>query len=386
MLTKKILVPILTVVMLLSQVSQIFAITPTELTSIVQESPNVLVEVYEEQQYMREKLDEIVSEDIGEMAGLADKIISGNFTDIKKADWYYQDVIRAKSLGLLAGVGQGKYAPKATITYAQYLTVMVRILDENIDSQPEGAKWYTKYINRAVELGVISAESEVKPTAVIPRQDMIKYTCKALDIKPATISKLIFSDTKTINAGYINAAFNEYLTEGTGRTTDGMRQFGYDKTSTRAELATMLLRVKDYKENPTEYKAEKAVQRAAEEKRYEEEQEKYVIENGYKIRKADYQIFEHGEEASGNEGSTTVFDLRLCVDYEYPRFKEAARIAIASKHGEEIAKQIYDYGNTKTGEYVDIEKIFTTKDGYKIYVRSLGGDPYINITVVQPKK
>ena len=54
---------------------------------------------------------------------------------------------------------------------------------------------------------------------------------------------------------------------------------GYDRTSTRAELATMALRVKKYIENPPEYTIDRAAQR---EKAEREWYEKYGVELEWK--------------------------------------------------------------------------------------------------------
>ncbi|HHX23268.1 MAG TPA: hypothetical protein GX723_04540, partial [Thermoanaerobacterales bacterium] len=100
----------------------------------------------------------------------------------------------------------------------------------------------------------------------IPRQDMIKYTCKALGVKPIKTAETIFDDLKDKNddeVGFINAALEEYLTEGIGRTPEGLRIFGYDRQSNRAELATMALRIKEYKEDPVAYKKERKAARDA---------------------------------------------------------------------------------------------------------------------------
>lgn len=156
------------------------------------------------------------------------------FTDIKS---YYDDALEAQKLGLVLCVGSGKYAPSKTISYAEYITILMRVLDVDV----------SKYTLAAQDLGILT-KGEVIYTeydAGIPRQDMVKYSCKALGVKPLETLEYIFDDVKGKSESevkYINAAFEEHLTEGIGRNNEGFRLFGYDKKSNRAELATMALR------------------------------------------------------------------------------------------------------------------------------------------------
>ncbi len=206
------------------------------------------------------------------------------FTDVNETDWFYNDVMEAYRLGLIQGIGGGKYAPNKVISYAEYITVLVRILELDITSELKGSHWASQYIYAAVKAGILTQEEliDLKFDEGIPRQDMIKYTCKALGVKPLKTTDTIFDDLKDKNeeeVGYINAAYEKYLTEGIGRTPDGLRLFGYDRTSTRAELATMALRVKKYIENPPEYTIDRAAQR---EKAEREWYEKYGVELEWK--------------------------------------------------------------------------------------------------------
>lgn len=64
------------------------------------------------------------------------------------------------------------------------------------------------------------------------------------------------------------------MTEGVGRDASGKLQFGYGQTVTRAQLATMALRIKDYKEDPQMFKHERDSDRKMQEQKWKEEQEK----------------------------------------------------------------------------------------------------------------
>jgi len=197
------------------------------------------------------------------------------FTDIKPTDWFYNDVVQAQKEGLVQGIGAGKYAPNKTISYAEYITVLVRVLGLDVTDELKGNHWASQYMHAAVKAGILTQEEliDLNYDKGITRQDMIKYTCKALGVKPITTTETIFNDLKDKNdeeVGLINTAFEEYLTEGVGRTPEGLRIFGYDRQSNRAELATMALRIKAYKEDPVEYKKERAAAREAADREWEQ--------------------------------------------------------------------------------------------------------------------
>ncbi|MGI6777146.1 MAG: S-layer homology domain-containing protein [Acetivibrionales bacterium] len=193
------------------------------------------------------------------------------FTDVESGRWYYNDVLEAKKLKLITGDGQGRFNPNNVITYAEFITALVRVFEDEIEDV-EG-RWYDKYIRHAEGNGIIESGDIENPLAEIPRQDMIKFSVRALGIEPVDASEIIFEDTLSISdeeRGYINSAFKEYLTEGTGRSEEGLRQFGYDKTSLRCELATILLRIKKYKDDPIAYKEERKKAREEAEKAFQE--------------------------------------------------------------------------------------------------------------------
>ncbi|WP_054750355.1 S-layer homology domain-containing protein [Ruminiclostridium josui] len=249
---RTILIPMLTLVILVSQLTSAFAISSTELTNLVNESNTVAVEIYEP----------VLSQKVFE-----------NFSDVPANAWYFKDVHEARRLGIIAGVGNNKFAPHEDITYAQYLKIISAILDESINNKPDSIPWYDKFIESCRVLGAVDKNEVVPATIAIPRELMIKYTCKALSIQPFEGNEIVFGDVKPEDAAWINAAYNEYLTEGSGRLPNGSKKFGIGEYATRAQLATMALRIKAYHENPTQYKEQAAEAREEADKKWEAENE-----------------------------------------------------------------------------------------------------------------
>ena len=189
---------------------------------------------------------------------------------------------------------------------------------------------------------------------------MIKFTCKALGVEPYTGNEIVFNDVKSKDAAYINAAYNEYLTEGIGgHYSDKSLQFGFGKTSTRAELATMALRIQSYKKDPVAFKAEKAAERTASEEAYKKEMSNYEIWNGYKIPKPFLTCI------AKNTGG----DFHGWVWWSQPKNFDTMQAVLSSKLDKNVVKQAIEYGKTKKEDVNLPHKEF--KSGkYTLYVHS----------------
>lgn len=266
MLVKKIAVPILSVIMLLAQISPTYALTANEIKGLMDQTPSIVLEVYD-----------VPS---AEPITVAVAQTTQYFSDVPSNTWYAKDVHEARRLGIIDGVGNNLYKPLENITYAQYLKIISAVLDETVNSKPVSNPWYDRYIDSCRNIGAVGKNEVVPATIAIPREVMIRYTCMALGIEPYLGNEIVFADVKAEDAAYINAAYNEYLTEGGGRLPDGTKKFGFGEYATRAQLASMALRIKAYNENPEAYKAQAAIAREAADKAWEEQNEDLVDKAG----------------------------------------------------------------------------------------------------------
>ena len=279
---KKVVIPFLTAVMLLLQVNMAFAADTfkvmgkdgIEYTGIilVNESTGndtldrALEKAFEEQDKRDADYYKKMAEDTKKNIEEWDKY---NFDDVKLTDWFFYDVREARKLGFISGVGNNLYAPNKTITYAEFITILVRVLGVDVSKYEKGKHWASQNIEAAKDLGIIQGFEIINIDAGIPREDMAKFVCRALGLKPVMNDEVIFVDVgKNVSVedrAYVNTAFKEYLIEGIGRSKQGERLFGYGQTVNRAQLATMALRIKDYKEDKEAYKQERAAVRQQEE-------------------------------------------------------------------------------------------------------------------------
>ena len=326
---KSIAIPILSLIMLVSQISPAFAVSKNELLDFVKTSPTVTLEYYAPSQ-----MPSVIA---------YNNIVNEGFIDVTPDSWYYNDVMKAKQAGLVQGIGNNKYGPELTITYAHFITTLVRVYkaDEDIPDVPNSKHWSDKYIAEARKLGMLDKGEKVNPDAPIPRQEMIRYTVNLLGLEPAESADIIFADVKPEDAAYINTAFKEYLTEGKGyNKTLGLRVFGYDTTALRSEMSAMVNRVAAYKADPVAFKAERAKARVESEKKagFTDKSGEYTMFNGYVVPKNNRYLYT----------KDTRLDFLGWVIFETrPENYDVIEAILSSKLDPKVVKQAVDYGRTK---------------------------------------
>lgn len=84
------------------------------------------------------------------------------FTDVPTTHWAYDFVEEAVENGWVAGIGDGKFGPDQSVTYAQFATMLVRAFYEDELAAYNGATspWYAPYCN------VIDQQHGFEETAV----------------------------------------------------------------------------------------------------------------------------------------------------------------------------------------------------------------------------
>lgn len=170
--------------------------------------------------------------------------VVSQFDDVKEGKWYYGELLEAKNLGLIEGIGGNLYKPEDSVTVAEIITMAARIRNSmggantEITNSPVG-KWYNSYITFAVNSNLIK------------RDDFDNFERNASRAEVAYIFANIFDDAeaekniaipdvdentkygreihKLYNLGILNGD-----ADGAFRPNDGI---------TRAEAAAILLRV-----------------------------------------------------------------------------------------------------------------------------------------------
>lgn len=185
----------------------------------------------------------------------ATQMVKG-FRDVQPGSWYYETVMAMTEEGLFAGKGDivdgyGVFAPNDTMSRAEFITVVSRILypDAPIESV-EGAPWWHGYYVQLVDNGIIdgnvfNAQMDVQ----ITRQEMayisiqaMKARGESIDVINRTQAVKKIPDFHSVGSAYqtfVGQAYSEGIING----ADANGTFKPLATLTRAEAATVLYRI-----------------------------------------------------------------------------------------------------------------------------------------------
>ena len=110
------------------------------------------------------------------------------FTDVPADAWYARAVEALASLGMVEGVGGGKFAPERTITRAEFTVMAMRFArlpegGENPFSDVTSSDWFYDQVVGAVQYGWITGYTDgtFRPEATITRAEVTAITNRLLD-------------------------------------------------------------------------------------------------------------------------------------------------------------------------------------------------------------
>lgn len=168
-----------------------------------------------------------------------------SFDDVKESDWYYGDIMEAKRLGLVDGIGGGKYNPKGNVTVAEVIAMASRIKNDlggantPIENSPVG-KWYNSYITFAVNSGTIKHDDFDNYEKPATRAE-VAYIFANLFDRVETEKNTIIPDVNE-NTKYCDSIHKLYAA-GILKGDDENGTFYPERNLSRAEAAVILLRV-----------------------------------------------------------------------------------------------------------------------------------------------
>lgn len=188
--------------------------------------------------------------------GLTVTSANAAYRDVPPEDALAAEVEKATEYGLMNGYGNGVFGFKDSMTRAQFVTVLERMMGWD-----RGAKVAMSYVTRAMQVdsdhisdvywsainsaaehGVVDKDIPFRPNDPITRGEMAEMLVRALGLKGVAemLEKedtLPFTDV-TDRKGYIAVAYDIGMTKGTSAAA-----FSPDATATRAQAAAMLLRI-----------------------------------------------------------------------------------------------------------------------------------------------
>lgn len=173
------------------------------------------------------------------------------YTDIPAGSSLAGEVQKAVDYGLMNGYSATAFGYSDTMTRAQFVTVLCRMMSgqwmtridapkgQSYTDVPPEHPWYSQ-VEAAVQMDVLDGTGAFRPNDSITRGEMAEMLVRALGLKSAAglyEGGSEFQDV-TEGAGYIAIAKAIGMTNGTSAAT-----FSPNATATRAQAAAMLVRV-----------------------------------------------------------------------------------------------------------------------------------------------
>ena len=177
------------------------------------------------------------------------------FADIKSTAWYYGAVAEVYAAGIMEGKGEGKFAPKASMTRAELVTVLCRLSGDNSAGKGTALTftdtkknaWYADSVAWAVEAGIVAGYegNTFKPNRPILRQELAKMFVAFLEYMALPLDGTPLADSFKDSSAFPKWA-SQYIE--TLRKTglmggDNEGNFKPRTEASRAEIATVITRL-----------------------------------------------------------------------------------------------------------------------------------------------
>jgi len=171
------------------------------------------------------------------------------FDDVTPSFWGYDAISDFAKRGYISGVGSSKFGVNDNITRAEFLKILLMVMETEIKEYETGFKdvkkdsWYYGYVATANALGIANGMSEdtFAPESDITREDMAVLVCRAAQMAGMKLDMSAskeFADGDMI-ADYAKAAVSGLASAGViNGTPDG--DFAPKANATRAEAVQML--------------------------------------------------------------------------------------------------------------------------------------------------
>ena len=184
-----------------------------------------------------------------------DDRVTGNlpkFTDLPESHWAYTHITRLTYEGAITGYPDGTFGPSRNITRAEFLAVVVGALLSRPEAPPAEQHWATNIMQAAEKNNLLEAGEFAQDTwgQAITRQEMAKIMARgaqfvrkeALETKTSVYTSKI-TDFASIPERYLSYVAQVYSKGIETGYPDG--SFGGERQATRAEAATMVVRLID---------------------------------------------------------------------------------------------------------------------------------------------
>ena len=202
------------------------------------------------------------------------------FTDVPSSYWGYADIEAVAEAGLMNGTGGGAFSPEMKVSVAQFLTLLGRLVFPGVKA--EGSDWFGPYVTAAKEAKLLEGTQvdTGNVEAEISRYDMaviLRAAAKKLGVAEKSAQSSEVKDYLDIPTRYAEAVLAVY---GMGLIRgDQAGNFNGSNTMMRAEVATVIMRLKNADEAQAKAEQEEAERKKQEAEQQKKEQEEAVAAN-----------------------------------------------------------------------------------------------------------
>lgn len=183
--------------------------------------------------------------------------LADSFNDVDRGHWAYGYIEKAASLGLVYGVGDGAYDPEANVSYAEFCTMLVRLLFPDDGAAVQDGPWYAGDLAICLRRGVLKGTPVLKgedPNLPVPRVELARLIENAMSsagVRTVTASERAAAARCVADIGEYSAsdalAIEAVYAMGVMNGVDVTGRFAGRDYMTRAEAATVLMRMRDVK-------------------------------------------------------------------------------------------------------------------------------------------
>lgn len=191
----------------------------------------------------------------GDPTIMAANTVSAPFQDVKADDWYYDAVEYSYANGLFQGSGDGSFEPLGTMTRSMFVTVLGRMAgidvsdynDSTIFGDVPNGRWDTPYVMWAYHNGITegSGSGVFSPESMVTREQLAVFLMRYFERFEIELSTNVINtapnDLENVAPWAQDAVLN--LWQKGFFTGDEKHQFNPKQSATRAEVATVSMRV-----------------------------------------------------------------------------------------------------------------------------------------------
>ncbi|MCC8090090.1 MAG: S-layer homology domain-containing protein [Oscillospiraceae bacterium] len=144
---------------------------------------------------------------------------ASSFSDVVIGHWAYSNVEYCYGQGIVEGVGDGKFDPDATLTRAQFITMMGRATYESeVQAQTTSSdSWYSGYVRYLSNKGYLDgiATDETSLNQGMPRQEMAQLLYNLCDNGEIVVGLYSseYEGEVTVNGVSINVDMMDYISD-----------------------------------------------------------------------------------------------------------------------------------------------------------------------------